>query len=460
MKKRPDDEEDVPTLATQAAGESEQGMRRFTLVVGEGPGAGTRFEIDGSTPNRCYAGKSRSCDFRLEDPLASRRHFAFEVSRGGLRIEDLESTNGTRVNGVKVHAVTLSGGETITVGGTIVRVIVADAPGGAKLPAATAFGRVLGTSAVMRRLYPLCAKLAASSVPVLIEGETGVGKELMAESLHEQGKRPDAAFVVFDCTTVAPSLVEATLFGHERGAFTGADRQRIGVFEQAHGGTLFIDEIGDLELPLQARLLRAIERSEVCRVGGNVWSKVDVRIICATRRDLEEEIQQRRFREDLFYRLAVARLELPPLRHREGDVTFLARHFWNQLAGEELEMPAGMLERLQRYHWPGNVRELYNAIARGAALGDLDHPLGVRPGFLPAGVTVAPAVDTLQRILDQELPFARARERVYAEFQRMYVERALEAHGGNAAEAAAASGISRRYFDMIRRSGSQKAGES
>jgi DNA-binding NtrC family response regulator len=451
MMQRSKDDEEVPTLATQAAGEAELGMRRFTLFVEQGQGAGNRFDIDGSTPNRCYAGKSRSCDVKLDDPLASRRHFAFEVTRNGLLVEDLESTNGTRINGVKVHVVTLSGGETIAVGSTLVRVVAASGAAD-RLPAATAFGRVLGTSAVMRRLYPLCARLAASQVPVLVEGETGVGKELMAESLHEQGSRPDSPFVVFDCTTVAPTMVEAMLFGHERGAFTGADRQRLGVFEQAHGGTLFIDEIGDLDLPLQARLLRAIERSEVCRVGSNVWNKVDVRIICATRRDLEEEIQQRRFREDLFYRLAVARLELPPLRHREGDVTFLARHFWNELAGEETEMPPDMLVRLQRYHWPGNVRELHNVVARAAALGDLEQPIGVRPGFLPAGVTVPPAIDTLQRILDQNLPFARAREQVNAEFQRMYVERALEAHGGNAAKAAAACGISRRYFDMIRRS--------
>ncbi|MGH7270919.1 MAG: sigma 54-interacting transcriptional regulator, partial [Polyangiaceae bacterium] len=205
-----------------------------------------------------------------------------------------------------------------------------DPPPGQTMP--NGFGRMLGRSAEMRRLYPLCARLAQSEVSVVIEGETGTGKEVLAEALHEASLRAAGPFVVFDCAAVAPSLLESALFGHERGAFTGALAQRIGIFEQAHGGTLFIDEIGELDALLQPKLLRAIERGEVQRVGSSRWEKVDVRILAATRRNLDREVHAGRFRDDLFFRLAVVRIELPPLRERHGDVAVLSAHFWGQIA--------------------------------------------------------------------------------------------------------------------------------
>src|SRR5262245_60431404 len=186
----------------------------------------------------------------------------------------------------------------------------------------------------------------------------------MAEALHEQGPRASQPFVVFDCTAVPPNLVESELFGHERGAFTGAVTQRKGVFEQAHGGTLLIDEIGDLDLPLQPKLLRAIERGEIRRVGADRWIRVDVRVLAATRRDLAREVQAGRFRDDLFHRLAVGRIELPPLRHRRGDVPLLARQVWRELGGDARLLPAEILLKWEDYEWPGNVRELRNAVAR------------------------------------------------------------------------------------------------
>src|SRR5262249_22135835 len=193
------------------------------------------------------------------------------------------------------------------------------------------FGRVLGASREMRRLYPLCERLAASRVPVVIEGETGTGKEILAESLHEAGPRTAAPFAVFDCTAVPANLMESELFGHDRGAITGAVMTRKGILEEADGGTLLIDEIGDLDLQLQPKLLRALERGEVRRVGGDRWLKVDVRILAATRRNLDVEVQEGRFRDDLFHRLAVARIELPPLRERKGDVAVLASHFSEEM---------------------------------------------------------------------------------------------------------------------------------
>jgi DNA-binding NtrC family response regulator len=295
----------------------------------------------------------------------------------------------------------------------------------------------------MRRVYALSRRLAQSDVPVVVEGETGTGKELLAEALHESGARAAGAFVVFDCTAVAPSLLESALFGHERGAFTGALAQRRGVFEQAHGGTLFIDEIGELEASLQPKLLRAIERGEVQRVGSNRWDRVDVRIIAATRRDLDSEVQAGRFRDDLFFRLAVGRVDLPPLRRRSGDVEVLTRHFWRQIAGPGRPLPAGLVERLEARSWPGNIRELQNAIVRHVAVGDL-------PDESVAPSSRSASIDPIERVLSMDLPLPRARAEVVEEFERRYVEAALDRNDGNVTRAAKASGLALRYFQILK----------
>ncbi|MRG96864.1 sigma 54-interacting transcriptional regulator [Polyangium spumosum] len=428
----------------------------FSLVVVAGPSRGQTFAVAPGHPSRVLVGQSPSCDLRIDDRLVSRRHAAFEIRRGKLRVTDLDSTNGTSVQGVAVLDALLVGGEVVTMGETQIRVdrLADQAP--AAIPSAVRFGSMVGASPEMRALYPLCERLSGALVPVLIEGETGTGKEVLAESLHEMGPRKHGPFVVFDCTAVPPNLVESALFGHERGAFTGATESRKGVFEEAHGGTLLLDEIGDLELPLQAKLLRALERSEVQRVGSNRWIRVDARILAATRRDLDHEIQEGRFRDDLFYRLAVARIELPPLRRRSGDVLVLAQHFWRKLASKDTPFPPEFAARITDYAWPGNVRELYNAVARRVALGELAPIATARPGApKPAGVPrpsakAASAADWIEEILALELPLPRARERVVEVFERRYVERVLAAHGGNVGAAAAASGIARRYFQLIK----------
>ncbi|HEY6459853.1 MAG TPA: sigma 54-interacting transcriptional regulator [Polyangiaceae bacterium] len=426
----------------------------LVLVVVDGASAGHRVEIDGAGSARVLAGTSPACELRLADREVSRRHASFDVTERGLRVTDLGSTNGTTVNGVAIGEAFVGPGAVVRLAGTTVRV----ESGGARpvsLAGAAGFGRMVGASEAMRRIYPVCARLAQAAVPVLVEGETGTGKELLAEALHEASPRAGAPFVVFDCTAVPPSLAESMLFGHERGAFTGAVAARKGVFEEADGGTLFVDEIGELDLQMQPKLLRALERGEVQRVGSNQWRRVDVRIVAATRRDLDREVQAGRFRDDLFFRLAVGRVELPPLRDRRGDVSLLAETFWRALGGADRPIPNDALERFEDYPWPGNVRELHNAVARLLALGEvslgpgataLEQSLGGTPGTPPS----AASGDVIDAVLAAELPLSRARERVVEEFERRYVERVCERHGGNVARAAAASGVARRYFQLLR----------
>ena len=383
----PSDFDEAATAVRPSRGAGIPGA--FMLVIVEGAEEGARFTLDGSHPTPLLVGQGPACHVRVTDPQVSRRHAAIELERGKVRLRDLGSTNGTLVEGVAILDAYVAPGETIRMGSTSLR-LERLATHGPQPPEATSFGRVLGGSDEMRRLYPVLDRFAHSTVPVVIEGETGTGKEAVAEAIHEAGDRSTGPYVVFDCTAVPTNLVESELFGHERGAFTGAVTARRGVFEQAHGGTLLIDEIGDLDIALQPKLLRALERSEIKRVGGERHLSVDVRVLAATRRDLDHEVQEGRFRDDLFHRLAVGRIELPPLRRRRGDIEILARHFWRELGGAERALPVELLQRWEDDPWPGNVRELRNAIARQLTVGDL------APGEGPASTeSVRPPVPSV-----------------------------------------------------------------
>ena len=439
--------DDVATV-TRSAEPRAESVTRFVVEVIEGADLGKKVEVDVTRPSPLLVGQGASCELRLADREASRRHASFDVSGRMLRLTDLDSTNGTYVNGLRVHDVSLAGGEAVRVGSSLLRIHNAAQGPAATISTATQFGKLIGASLEMRRLYPLCERLAAVDVPVVIEGETGTGKEVLAESLHEQGARAAGPFVVFDCTAIPGTLLESALFGHERGSFTGATETRVGVFEEAHGGTLLIDEIGDLDIQLQAKLLRVLERHEVKRVGGSKWIRADVRVLAATRRDLDKAVQEGRFRDDLYFRLAVARIELPPLRKRQGDVRTLARHFWKLLAPRAGEISQDLLERLEVHSWPGNVRELYHAMARYVALGELDQ---VTPGGRTSDHSaLADRGDVFDQVLALDLPLTAARQRVVDAFERRYVERVLARHGGNVARAAESSGLARRYFQILR----------
>jgi len=417
----------------------------FTVTVTEGPDRGARVPLEGVL----LVGQSPTCALRLTDHLVSRRHLSLEPAGARVRICDLGSTNGTYVDAVAVNDAWLRGGEVIRIGDSSLT-LSAGVPseGSAPIARANRFGKLLGGSLEMRRLYPLAERLAQANIPVLVEGETGTGKEVLAEALHEGSPRAEGPWVVFDCTAVPESLIESELFGHERGAFTGAVAPRRGLFERAHGGTLFIDEIGDLATPLQAKLLRAIERCEVRRVGSDDPIVVDVRIIAATRRNLDHEVQEGRFRDDLFHRLVVGRIELPPLRKRQGDIAVLARHFWTELGGSPRALGSDLVARWEDYSWPGNVRELRNTVARQLAVGDLQRSArrAEAADEAPPGVPS----EVVSQVLGMRLPLPLARMRIVEAFEQLYIEQVLREHGGNVAKAAAASGIAKRYFQLLR----------
>ncbi len=434
----------------------------FVITVEQGVGAGAQTLVNVMHPTPLLIGKGDVCEVRLGDPTVSRRHASVEVVGERLRLRDLGSTNGTFIDGMAVIEVFIAGTKHVQLGGTLLRIDRA-APQPAVITASQdRVGEVLGASHAMRRLYPLCELLAASKVPVIIEGETGVGKEQLAEALHTIGPRAHKPFVVFDCTAVAPNLIESELFGHEPGAFTGATTSHAGVFEAAHGGTLLIDEIGDMPLSLQPKLLRAIERLSIKRLGGERARSVDVRVIAATRRDLDREVQLGRFRDDLYHRIAVARIELPPLRDRHGDVELLARHFWVQMSGDPSVIPAGLLQTWADYKWPGNVRELRNAVARRLALGDLADLDSAPRESAPARAVhhVASGGDAIAAVLTHELPLNEARQRIMSEFEHRYVTHLLERYDGNMARAAAAAGVARRHFRRLKAKVTQRDPDS
>jgi two-component system, NtrC family, response regulator HydG len=436
---------DVRTVPTGTRAGREVAAAIYALTVVEGPDRGLRYQIDGTSAGPTLVGQSDACHLRLSDRQVSRRHVTFDLADRELRLTDLGSTNRTLVNGIVVVEALLRGGELVQVGQTILRVDVVAPETSITISEAASFGRLVGKSAAMRRLYPLCERLAATDLTVLVEGETGTGKELLAESLHELGPRANGPFVVFDCTAVAPNLIESELFGHERGAFTGALATRKGVFEQAHGGTLLIDEVGDLPAPLQPKLLRALERSEVRRIGGDRALKVDVRVLAATRRDLDREVQEGRFRDDLYHRLVVARVELPPLRRRKGDVALLAAHIATTLGYPASALPEQVVRGWEADPWPGNVRELRNTVTRRLMLGELAATDGAEP--IEPSHTAGEGV--LEQAIARGLPFSTARTLVLDELERRYVAKALAEHGGNVTRAAAASGLARRYFQKV-----------
>jgi transcriptional regulator with GAF, ATPase, and Fis domain len=407
--------------------------RTLHVEVLTGPNAGQVVELAGP---EARVGTGKTAHLVLFDPAVSRHHLTIRLEADGVRVVDAGSRNGTLLDGVRIFDAYARPESVIALGTTTMKIHPSTGVIEIPLSARERFGGMLGKSPAMRQAFTLLERVARTDTTVLIEGETGTGKELAAEGLHEESPRSGGPYVVFDCSAVSPNLIESELFGHVRGAFTGAVTDREGAFEAADGGTLFIDEIGELPLDLQPKLLRVLERREIRRLGASEPCIVDVRIVAATHRDLEAEVAAHRFREDLFYRLAVVRVELPPLRRRGDDVGLLVDHFARELERRgQGRLDAATRAKLLAAAWPGNVRELRNGVARAIALG------GAAPS--PRATTVADGGD---RAIDLTVPFHDAREAMVEAFERAYLLHALRACDGNATKAAELAGVNRKLL--------------
>jgi len=417
--------------------------RTLQIEIADGPDRGRVVELPGPS---IQIGSARTGQLVLADPTVSRHHLTLSIERDGIRVIDAGSRNGTALDGVRVNDAWARADSLLVLGSTTLRLRLLDGEIDLPLSTRNRFGGLLGTSVAMRRMFALLERVAQTDTTVLVEAETGTGKELVAEALHEEGARASGPFVVFDCSAVSASLIESELFGHVRGAFTGAVGDRAGAFEAADGGTLFLDEIGELPLDLQPKLLRALERLEIRRVGESTARRVDVRIVAATHRSLATEVDAGRFREDLYYRLAVVRVGLPPLRERLEDIPLLVEHFARETSrrGQQpVYLPESAVRNFAAQAWPGNVRELRNAVARAAAIGIPDDTATPAP---------TPPADPRALAIDLTVPLKVARERIVEMFETAYLTEALKTTGGNVSRAAELAGVNRKFIQRAMKS--------
>ncbi len=415
--------------------------RAVVLRVLAGPDTGSERTLFPS--DKLLVGTSQSCALKLGDRRVSRRHLALEQTPEGLLVRDLGSTNGTFVRGVRVREAYVVPGDTIEIGDSQLATTDVDAPADAAPPEADSFGRMVGRSIEMRRLFALADKLAKAEMHVLIEGETGTGKELLAEELHARSVRAQGPLVTFSALAEDPHASAALLFGAAPGMLPSAPDGKAGLLEQAQGGTLILDEPSELTPDIQRRLAGALARGEAQRVGGAAF-KLDVRILTTTNANLDRAVERGLFREDLFFALAAARVEIAPVRRRAADIAVLARHFWAAAHGTG-DVPSSLVAHLEAYPWPGNVRELENAVARHLATGELD--VGARSKSLPPE---ADKTDVVAEVLAKRLPLVQARQEVVVRFEQAYVDQILREHNGNVTRAARASGLAHRYFQALK----------
>ncbi|WNZ62480.1 sigma 54-interacting transcriptional regulator [Myxococcus sp. MxC21-1] len=423
-------------------------VRRARLQVSAGPDADAEVA---SSSEKLTIGSAPGNDLVLSDSTVSRFHAELVRERGGYRLRDLESTNGTRVDHVRITDAYVVDGSTLTFGNTAVRFSLVAEQDVVPLHPEPRFGRLVGEGAVMRALFARLARLAVTDATVLIEGESGTGKELVAEALHQQSPRVSGPFVVVDCGSIPAELVESELFGHEKGAFTGATHERRGAFEAARGGTLFLDEIGELPLAVQPRLLRALERRQVKRVGADAFRSVDVRFLAATHRDLRAAVNRGEFREDLYFRLAVGMVRVPPLRSRLDDLPLLLRHLWEEtfrtlgLSLRPYAPPSPeTLRQLMSLPWRGNVRELRNFVERSVAMSGALATAFVQGSPSPSAEPALPSVRV-------DLPYKDAKEAWLVYFEETYLRQRLRTAGGNVSQMAREAEVDRAHVIKLLR---------
>ncbi|HLU65488.1 MAG TPA: sigma 54-interacting transcriptional regulator [Kofleriaceae bacterium] len=446
-------------------GPAAHSVRGFRVTVVEGPGEGKSWSSEG---DRCSIGSFPNNDLVIEDATVSRYHCEIRVDGDGARAVDLQSRNGTYIDGVQVMDGFLRGGSVLRLGRAVIRFQFRSESNQLPISESNRFGLMVGSSVPMRTAFALLERAARSDATVLLEGETGTGKGQAAASIHRTSARADRPFMVVDCGSIPANLLESELFGHEKGAFTGAESRRIGVFEEGDGGTIFLDEIGEMPLELQPKLLRVLENREVRRVGSNTFKPVNVRVIAATNRDLRAEVNAGRFRSDLYFRLAVVRIELPPLRRRPEDIPILVESFLSSPGLEdhtERFRAPEFLGQLQRAAWPGNVRELKNYLERCIVFDEAIPPTVEAGGIDPTSEiridgTSGPPQRSARRTeppgalleIDLDMPLGEARRMAVEQFERRYLSGLLERHRGRVSQAAAAAGIDRVYmYKLLRR---------
>ncbi|HEV7554869.1 MAG TPA: sigma 54-interacting transcriptional regulator [Kofleriaceae bacterium] len=414
-------------------------FRRFRVSV---VGHATATDADDTT-SELTIGSAPGNQLVIDDPTVSRHHCAIRVTPRGFQLLDLASTNGTWLGNHMIDSAYLKPGSTFRTGTIALKFETLDDEVRQELSADSNYGDVLGESPAMRRIFALVARVAPTDTTLLLEGETGTGKSMIADVIHRQSPRADQPFVVVDCASIPATLIESELFGHERGAFTGAHTARAGAFETAQHGTVFLDEVGELPVDLQGKLLRALEERVVKRIGSAHPLRLDVRVIAATNRDLREEVNRGRFRADLYYRLNVLRLRIPPLRERREDIPVLVQHYYRVFVGDDAAVPPEpLVASLSQHAWPGNVRELRSAVERAVLMVDPTEPTD--------------DVDASARF-DDTLSFREAKERAVTTWERWYVQELLARHAGNLTQAARAARMDRAHLrELLQRRGVRK----
>jgi len=440
-----------------AAGLEVRLVEKLKITVVDSPDTAKQGQSFSFAQDEIRIGSSDELDLWLADPAVSRDHLSIRAGEQGWVVADNDSTNGTFVGDLRVMRVAVRDETLVRVGATVLRLEPAGEHVEQELSTHSSFGRMLGQSPTMREMFAVLEKVAGSDLTVLIEGETGTGKELAAEALHESSGR-SGPFVTLNCGAIPRELIESELMGHVKGAFTGAVSDRPGAFVSANGGTLLLDEVGELPLDMQAKLLRVLERREVKPVGSDADQSVDVRVLAATNRHLSKDAEQGSFRRDLYFRLAVVVVRIPPLRTRLDDLQLLVDHIQGELnrrrivTGQEGLDPIGdtAMAMLRRYDFPGNVRELRNIVERWSVLGAHAAPgnPAVRSGVTNQGAATGTMGDDVDDSL-LSLPYHEAKDAWIERFERAYVDTALDKAGGNVSQAARDAKVDRRHLQRL-----------
>jgi len=432
-------------------------VEKLKITVVDSPDALKQGQSFTFAQDEIRIGSSSELDLWIGDPAVSRVHLSIRADEQGWVLTDNESTNGTVIGDLRVTQVAFVEPTLVRLGATVLRLEPAGEHVEQELSTHSSFGRMLGKSPTMREMFAVLEKVAGSDLTVLIEGETGTGKELAAEALHEASNRP-GPFVTLNCGAIPRELIESELMGHVKGAFTGAVSDRPGAFVSADGGTLLLDEVGELPLDMQAKLLRVLERREVKPVGSDQNLPVDVRVVAATNRHLSNDAEEGTFRRDLYFRLAVVVVRIPPLRTRLDDLELLVDHIQGELnrrrvvTGQEALDPIGdtAMAMLKRYDFPGNVRELRNIVERWSVLGAHAAPgnPAVRSGVTNQGASPDAAGGDVDGSL-LSLPYHEAKDAWIERFERAYVDAALDKAGGNVSQAARDAKVDRRHLQRL-----------